>query len=62
VLKRQRLELELSHLLNSRKLAEGEEPDAARLYERDEDIAALGLALNRLRIKRRIFDYVVQAI
>jgi hypothetical protein len=28
----------------------------------DPDIAALGLALNRLRIKRRIFDYIVQAL
>jgi hypothetical protein len=62
VLKRQRLELQLSHLLNSRKLAEGAEPDPARLYERDAEIAALGLALNKLRIKRRIFDYVVQAV
>lgn len=62
VLQRQRLELQLSHLLNSRKLAGGGEADQARLYERDEEIAALGLALNRLRIKRRIFDYVVQAI
>jgi hypothetical protein len=62
VLKRQRLELELSHLLNSRKLVGGGEPDPARLYGRDEEIAALGLALNRLRIKRRIFDYVVQVV
>jgi alpha-mannosidase len=63
VLKRQQLELQLSHLLNERKLAQGAGlPDPAYLYRRDEEVAALGLALNHLRIKRRIFDYVVQAV
>lgn len=63
VLRREQLELQLSHLLNERKLARGDAPpDHDYLYERDEQIAALGLALNRLRIKRRIFDYVVQAV
>jgi hypothetical protein len=32
------------------------------LYQPDAEIAAIGLALNHLRIKRRIFDYVVQAL
>jgi hypothetical protein len=63
VLRREQLELQLSHLLNERKLAQGDgPPDHRYLYERDEAIAALGLALNKLRIKRRIFDYVVQAV
>jgi alpha-mannosidase len=63
VLKRKQLELQLSHLLNERRLARGDgPPDHAYLYERDEQVATLGLALNRLRIKRRIFDYVVQAV
>lgn len=63
VLERQRLELQLSHLLNLRKLAEGDGPPSeAYLYNHDEEIAALGLALNQMRIKRRIYDYVVQAV
>lgn len=62
VLDRERLEFMLSLVLNRRKLAHtGDAPDPA-LYEPDPEIAAIGLALNRLRIKRRIFDYVVQAI
>lgn len=63
VLKRQQLELQLSLLLNQRRLAQGAgPPEPAFLYERDEEVAELGLALNQLRIKRRIFDYVVQAV
>ncbi len=57
---REQLELQLSHLLNERKLAAGGVSSAEELYRPDPDIAALGLALNRLRIKRRIYDYVVQ--
>ncbi|MDT8306046.1 MAG: hypothetical protein RRC07_08930 [Anaerolineae bacterium] len=61
VLERQRLELQLSRLLNLRKLAQGDGPPGADyLYGHDEEIAALGLALNQMRIKRRIYDYVVQ--
>ena len=62
VLKRESLELQLSLLLNRRKLAE---PEALRhdyLYQPDEEIARVGLELNRLRIKRRIFDYVVATL
>lgn len=32
------------------------------LYEPDAEIAEAGLNLNRLRIKRRIFDYVVATL
>ena len=62
VLERELAELRLSLLLNERKLAEGETPSHAYLYDPDDEIAAAGLALNRLRIKRRIFDYVVAAL
>jgi alpha-mannosidase len=62
VLERERLELQLAHLLAQRKLAPGsmvrdEDPDAL-----DPEVAAVGLALNRARIKRRIFDYVAQVL
>lgn len=60
VLDRERLELALSLTLN-RRLAEsngevsiGDEPEP--------DIADLGWSLNELRIQRRIYDYVVQAL
>lgn len=62
VLKRERVELQLSLLLNRRKLAEQGTMRYEYLYEADAEIAALGLELNQLRIKRRIFDYVVAAL
>ena len=62
ILDRERLEFTLSHLLNSRKLAANGDEDYAYLYEPDDEIAAVGIALNRLRIKRRIFDYVVTVL
>lgn len=62
VLDRERLEFTLSHLLNRRKLASAGEDDYHYLYEPDEEIAAIGMALNRLRIKRRIFDYVITVL
>jgi alpha-mannosidase len=62
VLKRERVELEFSLLLNRRKLGSRAPPGREDLFRVDEEIAALGLELNHLRIKRRIFDYVVQAI
>ncbi len=62
VLARERAEYQLSLLLNRRKLAEGEPPGKDYLYGWDEEIAAVGLELNRLRIKRRIFDYVIAAL
>ena len=32
------------------------------LYERDVEVAKIGWELNQLRIKRRIYDYVVTAL
>lgn len=60
VLDRERLELMLSLELNRRRAATDDEvsiPDAP-----DPEIAEIGLALNDLRVKRRIWDYVVQAL
>jgi alpha-mannosidase len=62
MLERERLELQLSLLLNRRKLEQGGVSTEASLYRPDEEIAALGAALNRMRIQRRIFDYVVQVL
>ena len=62
VLDRERLEFKLSHLLNSRKLAAQGELRYDYLYEPDDEIAAVGMALNHLRIKRRIFDYVITVL
>jgi hypothetical protein len=56
---RERLEYLLSRLLNERKLASSSN---SYLFEYDEEIAEVGAALNRMRIKRRIFDYVVQVL
>ena len=55
VLQRESLEFQLSHLLNQRKLAQDGALDEEYLYEPDAEIAELGLTLNHLRIKRRIF-------
>ena len=59
ILGREQLEFLLSRLLNERKLASYPE---SYLFEYDEEIAGVGAALNRMRIKRRIFDYVVQVL
>jgi hypothetical protein len=62
VLQRESVELELSRLLNQRKLASDSAVREASLYQLDEEIATVGLALNQLRFKRRVFDYVVAAL
>ena len=62
VLKREATEYELSLLLNRRKQVESVPPSHDYLYEPDPEIADLGLKLNRLRIKRRIFDYIIAAL
>jgi hypothetical protein len=61
-LQRERLEYQLSLLLNRRALEYGGETPQEVLYQLDPEIAAVGKELNRLRIKRRIYDYVVQAL
>jgi hypothetical protein len=62
VLQREQAEFLLSLALNRRKLTEGGGLRYEYLYRPDEEIATIGLELNRLRIKRRIFDYVVAAL
>ena len=62
VLKRESIESQLSHVLNTRKMAECGKLRYGYLFEPDDEVAAIGLELNKLRIKRRIFDYVVTVI
>jgi hypothetical protein len=59
VLRREAVEAEFSLLLNRKRL-EGD--GAAGEDAVDPEVAALGLRLNQLRIKRRVFDYVAQAL
>jgi hypothetical protein len=59
VLRREAVEAEFSLLLNRKRL-EGDGATSADAV--DPEVAALGLRLNQLRIKRRIFDYVAQAL
>lgn len=60
ILKRESVELQLSLALNRRKLAQQGTLTREHLYMPDPDITEIGLNLNQLRIKRRIFDYIVQ--
>jgi chromosome segregation ATPase len=62
VLKREQVEFQLSHLLNQRKLAENGALRYDYLYEPDAEIAKISLELNKLRIKRRIYDYVIESL
>jgi hypothetical protein len=62
VLQRELLEYQLSVRLNEIKLAMGGELTYEYLYTPDEEVASIGRQLNRLRIQRRIYDYVIQAV
>ncbi len=62
VLLRELYELRLSVELNKRKLAQNGRTDYEYLYTIDPEILRLGEHLNDLRIKRRIYDYVVNAL
>jgi alpha-mannosidase len=59
---RELYELKLSAELNKRKYALQGELDHDYLFSPDPEIGSLGEQLNELRIKRRIYDYVVRAI
>ncbi len=59
---REMLEYQLSARLNELKLAQNGNTDQAYLYEQDPLVAKIGWELNQLRIKRRIYDYVVAAL
>jgi len=62
VLQRELLEYRLSARLNEMKLATQGQITREYLYQPDEEIATIGRQLNQLRIKRRIYDYIVQVI
>jgi|Deesub1362A_J573_1020465.scaffolds.fasta_scaffold01908_6 alpha-mannosidase len=60
ILRREMLEYLLSIRLNEWKRAMRGQWSHAYLFEPDPQVAQLGLELNRMRIKRRIYDYVVR--
>lgn len=62
MLQRELLEYRLSVRLNEIKQGMDGRLTREYLYEPDEEVAQLGRELNTLRIKRRVYDYVVQAI
>jgi hypothetical protein len=62
VLKRELYEYRLSARLNEIKLAHEGQLTEAYLYEPDPQVAEIGFRLNQLRIKRRIYDYIVESI
>ncbi len=59
---REHLEYLLSAHLNTLKLELNGEITDEYLYEADEVVVKIGWELNQLRIKRRIYDYVVAAV
>lgn len=62
VIKREICEYQLSAYLNQTKLAAKGQQSEASIFTPDAEVARIGLQLNRLRIKRRIFDYVIEAV
>jgi hypothetical protein len=62
VLERELYELKLSELLNRHKLTRQGQLAYDYLYQADPEIAEVGMDLNELRIKRRIYDYVIEAL
>jgi alpha-mannosidase len=62
VRQRELLEYRLSARLNEIKLGMQGEITRAYLFEPDEEVASIGSELNKLRIMRRIYDYVIQAV
>jgi hypothetical protein len=62
VIERELYELRLSLELNELKLGQQGRLSYEYLYTPDEKVAQIGWKLNQLRIKRRIYDYVVQAV
>jgi hypothetical protein len=62
VIERELLEYRLSVRLNEKKLAKQGRLTYEYLYEPDAEIDEIGRRLNALRIKRRIYDYIIQAV
>jgi len=62
IVEREMLEYQLSVRLNEIKLMQPEKDETEVLFTPDAQIAAIGWQLNQARIKRRIYDYVVQTL
>jgi hypothetical protein len=62
VFKRELYEYKLSARLNELKLANRGQLDQSYLYEQDAQVAEIGFQLNQMRIKRRIFDYIIESV
>ena len=62
ILEREILEYQLSVRLNEIQLMLAEKGASEALFTPDELVADIGWQLNQARIKRRIFDYVVQTL
>lgn len=62
VLKRELYEYRLSVRLNALKLNAGGELSADYLFTPDAEVADIGFQLNQLRIKRRIYDYIIESV
>lgn len=60
IVQREMLETRLTLRLNEIKKSKHEEPERDYLYGQDEEVAQIGRELNQMRIKRRIYDYIVQ--
>ncbi|HBH11713.1 MAG TPA: hypothetical protein DDX29_01120 [Clostridiales bacterium] len=58
MLKRELYELRLSVILNEKKISMEQISNDEYLYAPDPDIAQLGMELNELRIKKRVYDYI----
>ncbi len=62
VRQRELLEYRLSVRSNEIKLAQPKQIQSDYLFKPDEEMTAIGWQLNQSRIKRRIYDYVVEAL
>ena len=60
--KREFYEYQLSIRLNEMKLADNNKLASKYLFELDAKVAEIGFELNKMRIKRRIYDYIVESI
>lgn len=59
ILKRESLEYQLTQYLNRQKLKLSPDEQREARHQVDEQLAQLSIQLNQMRIKRRIFDYIV---
>jgi alpha-mannosidase len=62
VVRREQLETRLTIRLNEKKLLKQASDEKVYLFNPDDEIAEIGRELNRMRIMRRIYDYIVQIV